>query len=131
MADKTGYGSPPKKTRFKKGRSGNPAGRPKKSKNFLTLLGHELDQSIIVNENGKKAKISKLEAMIKRIVAGALQGDRKSVLTLIDIMRRTERFAEGENDDWLPPDYDKIVDQYIANHLPQSKPEKPNQRRDK
>lgn len=30
--DEVGYGKPPKKHRFKKGRSGNPAGRPKKEK---------------------------------------------------------------------------------------------------
>ena len=33
-----GYKKPPLHTRFKKGQSGNPRGRPKGSKNFSTLL---------------------------------------------------------------------------------------------
>lgn len=115
MAEKIGYRNPPKRTRFKKGRSGNPAGRPKKSRNFMTLLSDELDEQVTVNEDGRKRKISKLEAMVKRIVSGALQGDRKSLITLIDILRRTGRFTEGdvEEEDWLPEDYDKIVDRYV------------------
>jgi len=37
------------------------------------------------------------------------------MLTLIDILRRTGRFTEGETEeeDWLPEDYDKIVDRYV------------------
>lgn len=128
MAEKIGYRNPPKRTRFKKGQSGNPAGRPKKSKNFMTLLADELDEQVTVNEDGRKRKISKLEAMVKRIVSGALQGDRKSMLTLIDIFRRTERFSENEgtDEDWLPEDYDKIVDQYV-----QRQQKKPKLKKDK
>src|SRR3954452_22678400 len=38
-----GYGKPPRHTRFEKGRSGNPRGRPKSSKNLATLLAAALD----------------------------------------------------------------------------------------
>ena len=34
--------------------------------------------------------------MVKRIVAGALQGDQKVLLTLIEILRRTGRFEDTE-----------------------------------
>ena len=34
---KVGYGKPPKKTRFKKGTSGNPGGRPKGSRSFESI----------------------------------------------------------------------------------------------
>jgi hypothetical protein len=33
-----GYGRPPAKSRFKKGTSGNPRGRPKHSKNMKTII---------------------------------------------------------------------------------------------
>ena len=45
--DKVGYGRPPKKNRFQKGRSGNPKGRPKKVKpqndlkSMLERVGNE------------------------------------------------------------------------------------------
>jgi hypothetical protein len=47
-----GYGKPPRHTRFKKGQSGNPRGRPKGSKNLTTLLTEALNEPVIVAENG-------------------------------------------------------------------------------
>jgi hypothetical protein len=37
-----GYGKPPRETRFAKGQSGNPRGRPSGAKNFATLLREAL-----------------------------------------------------------------------------------------
>jgi Family of unknown function (DUF5681) len=35
---KVGYGRPPEHSRFKRGQSGNPRGRPRKHRNFRTVL---------------------------------------------------------------------------------------------
>jgi hypothetical protein len=47
-----GYGKPPLHTRFKKGQSGNPRGRPPGAKNLSTLLNEALNEPVIVAANG-------------------------------------------------------------------------------
>lgn len=113
MTYKTGYRRPPLSSRFKKGQSGNPKGRPKGSSNFLTILEQELGQPIVVNENGKTKKITRMQAMVKRMVAGALQGEQRQLLTLVEILKRTGRFQDTEVENLLPDDYESILDTYV------------------
>jgi hypothetical protein len=114
MAYEIGYRRPPESGRFKKGKSGNPKGRPKGSTNFLTILERELGQSIVVNENGKKKTITRMQAMVKRIVASALQGDLKALMTLFEILRRTGKFADAGVEPLLPDNYQGVLDSYIT-----------------
>ena len=51
------YRKPPMHTRFKKGQSGNPRGRP--AKNLATLLAAALNEKVIVTENGKRRQVTK------------------------------------------------------------------------
>src|SRR5438477_7828410 len=51
-----GYGKPPLHTRFQKGESGNPKGRPRGKKNMATLLSTALNASIVVVANGRRKK---------------------------------------------------------------------------
>ena len=52
-----GYSKPPRHTRFVKGQSGNPRGRPPGAKNFATLLSEALNETVIVTENGGGARL--------------------------------------------------------------------------
>jgi uncharacterized protein DUF5681 len=113
MTYEIGYRRPPVNNQFKKGKSGNPQGRPKGSKNFLILLEQELEQTIVVNENGKKKTITRMQAMVKRMVADALQGNLKSLLALVEIMRRTGKFEETDIQGLLPDNYESILDSYV------------------
>ena len=113
MAYEIGYRRPPESGRFKKGKSGNPKGRPKGSTNFLTILEQELSQSIVVNENGKKKTITRMQAMVKRIVAGALQGDLKALMTLFEILRRAGKFEQFDVEGLLPENYQRVLDSYV------------------
>lgn len=75
-----GYGKPPKHTRFQKGQSGNPKGRPKGSKNMGTLLGEVLAQKVTVTENGQNRRIPYKEAFVRRLAAKGIEGSTRDML---------------------------------------------------
>lgn len=83
----TGFRRPPKRTQFKKGTSGNPRGRPKKLSNFKTDLADELQEKLVLTENGKERRISKQRAFIKTLVAAAIKKDIRAVSALLACMR--------------------------------------------
>jgi hypothetical protein len=93
-----GFARPPHKTRFKKGQSGNPAGRVKGSKNVSKLLLQALSEPVVVNENGERKRITKGEAMIKQLVNKGASGDARSIQLLLTEMR-----SQVESD--LPHDH--------------------------
>lgn len=80
-----GYKKPPKVTRFNKGKSGNPKGRPKNTRNLVALIDEELDKSVVLKENGRTITLTKREALAKRLVNNALSGDPKSTNSLIQM----------------------------------------------
>jgi uncharacterized protein DUF5681 len=82
-----GYAKPPQKTRFQKGKSGNPAGRVKGSKNFSKVLLKALSEPVVVNERGERKRITKGEAIIKQLVNKGASGDARSIQLLLAEMR--------------------------------------------
>jgi hypothetical protein len=88
---KIGYGKPPKATQFQKGKSGNPRGRPKGSLNLATDLASELREIITVSEHGRPRRVSKQRALIKSLLAKALQGDIRAATAVLALARVTSR----------------------------------------
>jgi hypothetical protein len=82
-----GYAKPPQKTRFQKGKSGNPAGRVKGSKNFSKVLLKALSEPVVVNERGQRKRITNGEAIIKQLVNKGASGDARSIQLLLAEMR--------------------------------------------
>lgn len=82
-----GFGRPPKATQFKKGTSGNKKGRPRETKNIATLFNQEMNQRIVISENGKRRTITKFEAALKQLRNKAATGDPKAIQTIINIAR--------------------------------------------
>lgn len=90
-----GYGRPPLNTRFQPGRSGNPNGRPKGSKNFNTLFSEELARPVALTENGKRRRMPKSRALIKQTINKALTNDSKAAALVFDQIRRSEGSTDG------------------------------------
>jgi Family of unknown function (DUF5681) len=89
-----GYGKPPRHTRFRKGQSGNPRGRPRGSKNLKTLLSDALNEPVVVAENGGRRKITKREAIVTQLVNRSATADWRAVKILLDILREIESQTE-------------------------------------
>src|SRR5438874_13478511 len=89
-----GYGKPPHHTRFKKGQSGNPRGRPSGSKNLATVLSEALNELVIVAENGGRRKITKRQAIITQLVNQSAKADWRATKILLDILQAIEARPE-------------------------------------
>jgi hypothetical protein len=89
-----GYGKPPLGSRFQKGKSGNPSGRRKGSLNFTTIFSKALNRMVVVNENGKRRKLSKLQVVAERMVNKAVQGDLRSITHVSNLALNIEQNLE-------------------------------------
>src|SRR5215469_14126716 len=78
---------------FQKGRSGNPKGRPKGSKNLATPLTEALDEKVQVTEDGKRRRVTKRELVIKQLVNKSASADLRAIKQLTDIVQGVERRA--------------------------------------
>jgi hypothetical protein len=69
-----GYRRPPMTTRFTKGHSGNPAGRPRgrhREAPYETVLG----QMVTIREGGTSRRVTAAEAFLLQLTKRALEGD--------------------------------------------------------
>lgn len=111
-----GYGKPPKHTRFKPGKSGNPKGRPSGTSNFKTDVKAMLKALVKVTRDGKRRTVSAQEAMLLRLLEKALSGEPRAMSQLTNL---AEKF---NNDDsvasvGLSPDDAEILKIYSARAL--------------
>ena len=96
-----GYKRPPEHSRFQPGRSGNPSGRPKDSKNFKTLLRQILNEQISLQDGVNSRKVSKREAITRRLIIGAMKGDSRDLHALFKLAEQTGEFDDARNSDNL------------------------------
>lgn len=81
-----GYARPPKHAQFQPGQSGNPKGRPRGVKSPFTLLREELQRKVTLRENGTVTTVTKLEAIMKRVVADTLSGKASQTRLLFALL---------------------------------------------
>src|SRR2546430_8300826 len=112
---KVGPGKPPLHTRFKKGQSGNPRGRP--AKNLPALLIAALNEPVFVTTDGRRRKITKREAVVAQLVNRSASADLRATKMLIDMLKDIEKKA-GMMPPAEPPKFtaadEEVLDHFVA-----------------
>jgi hypothetical protein len=77
-----GYRQPPRASRFRKGQSGNPKGRPRGRRIELpyeAVLGRE----VTIRENGRERRVTAAEAFLLQLTKRGLDGDTAAARAMI------------------------------------------------
>jgi hypothetical protein len=85
------------RTRFKKGQSGNPDGRPKGRKNKSGQIKEVLFKTIRINDGSGVRSVPKIVAAIEVCLNKALKGDLRALEKMLKIAEKLESFQ------WAPP----------------------------
>lgn len=92
-AYQVGYAKPPAHSRFRKGVSGNPAGRPRGTLNLATVITKTLRERVVINENGERKVVTKLEAAVKQLVNKSASGDLAAFRQLSGLVQMAEQWS--------------------------------------
>ena len=84
-----GYGKPPAETRFPKGRSGNPSGRPRRSA-ATSPFDLVLDQTLTVGADGAKRQVTPEEALQPALLQKAFAGDRPAIRKVLKMIQKRQ-----------------------------------------
>ncbi len=97
--DEVGYRKPPVSTRFRKGQSGNPRGRPRGRKNGIPYDA-VLGQMVSIREDGRDRRVTAAEAFLLQLAKKGLDGDgaaARQAMAAID-EARARRILEDDPD---------------------------------
>jgi hypothetical protein len=76
--------------RFEKGRSGNPAGRPKARRPHVSAFDIVFDKILTVSQNGVERELTVDEALQLKTYQAALKGSKMAVRTVLKMIEKRE-----------------------------------------
>lgn len=112
-----GRGKPPKHSQFAKGRSGNPKGRPKGSKNLATLFEEEGRIVVAVPDNGRIRKLTKNELLVKTVWSKGIKGDVRGFAVFRQSLKLDQAAAQPdaiEAADMLDDEAEQVMANWVA-----------------
>ena len=88
-----GYGKPPLHTQFRKGQSGNPGGRPRRTvpESAKALALQEAYRTVTVDEDGKALALPAIQAILRSQVALAAKGNVQAQLAVVAAIQKIEQ----------------------------------------
>jgi hypothetical protein len=105
-----GYGKPPVSTRFRPGRSGNPGGRPRGSKNRLPAMNEERLKTIVMEEAYRPIKVRDGErnitvpmatAVVRALAVSAAKGNNRAAALFTQMVKVVEDQNSALHSQWL------------------------------
>jgi hypothetical protein len=97
---KKGYKNPPQEHQFKKGFSGNPKGRPKKSRPEASKsqdqMREVLAEFILANINGTAIKMTHKRALQMRLITDALNGKPHAMRFILPELLQSSHQKESD-----------------------------------
>jgi len=84
-------------TRFKKGQSGNPAGRPKKRRPNVSAFDIVFDKVLTVNQSGKERELTVDEALQLQTYQAALGGSKMAIRQVLKMIEKREAALAKRN----------------------------------
>ncbi len=109
-AETVGYKRPPRAHQFRPGESGNPSGRPKGMRNFKSELREELSELITVRDGEREIQVSKQRALIKSLVATAIDGNQRAAASVLALCVRL--LADADDDEPIEAEDAEIVEAF-------------------
>jgi hypothetical protein len=106
-----GYKSPPAWSRFRRGQSGNPSGRPKSAKTLKAELIEELEELTSISEDGQNRQVTKARAIAKSIVRAAAGGNMRATTALITLFARDP--LDTEHAEEATPEERGLLDDFV------------------
>lgn len=121
--DKTGYKKPPKHTRFKKGQSGNPAGRPKGRKSLNKRFEEMMAEKVTIVENGERKQVAKGDLLLKSLFNQATKGNIRAADMLLKRLDAIEYEQEAHKMAKSGRDIDEADIEILRKYMPDFKSE--------
>lgn len=113
-----GRGKPPRSTRFKKGQSGNPSGRPKAVTDPFSAFERAAGEKVLVTDNGQRTTKAKIEIAFVQLLNAAAKGDKAATAQLLGWVRLgAQRKAPEAADTPLDEDDKRVIASVIERIL--------------